>query len=747
MSRHYYVGRKIIRDDGPAKATGRLGFYADHYDPEMLHGVCVRAQYAHAKILNIDCSAALSAPGVVDVLTWRDVPGLNRFGVCAPDHPVLCDEKVRFTGDPVALVVAESLEQAVAAASLVQVAYQELPAIKTIEEAENPAAVLVHESGNIFACFDFSSGNVEDYFNDRYIVVEHDYTTPYQEHLTLETESGFAVPLEDGGVEIFAGSQYAQRDQMQLAKILNLPEEKIIIHNTPLGGGFGRKDDMMLQPLLAVAALKTGRKVHMKLTREESFLFGPKRLCWKIHMKTAADYTGKLVAHRVIASCDIGPYAGIGAAVFNYGMENCCGPYKFATVDIHGKSFYSNNMHGSSFRGFGNNQLTWAVETQLQEICSILGMDPCAFRRMNITKTGELLNFGNTHSGCDGLGHGLDMVAESKIWKDREKFKQAAAKPYLKRGVGIACCQHGNGLGAAFVDAAEADTALQEDGTFKIYTNHVDMGQGLKTTVHIIAAETLQTAYNDVEVVNGITTVNRDGGPTTASRATYMSGCSVKKSAENFIAQVRTFFTEQGRTFEQSGFAVLLDGQPCSWKDIYALLPTELRACSGRHVMPPTNCNFNIGLHYVQTHVTQVSAVEVNTLTGRVQVLESEILPAAGTVINRLGYEGQAEGGVVMAQGYALQEEFRLRDDNFPLTKNMQTYLVPTICDIPNKITVIPVEDSEESGPFGAKGLGEPVSVAGTPAITNAIFDAIGVQIFDLPASPMRILKALKNNK
>ena len=741
MNDTFYIGKKIPRDDAREKATGALRYFSDYPQDGMLHGAVLRSPYAHARILRIDFSEALAMPNVVDVLTARDIPGLNSFGICKGDQPVLCGDKVRFCGDPVAVVLAEDAASAKAALRGVNINYEPLEVIRTAQQALAPGAEKIHSDGNLCTTFDFTRGNVEDYFTNEYIAIEHTYTTPYQEHAYLETEAGFAIPRADGAVEVFHPAQYGYRDRIQLEKILNLPPEKIVIHSTPLGGGFGGKDDMSLQPLLAVAAWKTGRPVRISMDREESFLYSTKRLPFIIHMKTSASRDGRLMAHKVYAVCDCGPYTGISSAVYNYALENACGAYRFQAVDIKGDCVYTNNAHTGAFRGFGNNQLNFALESQVEQLCLKLGIDRLDLRRKNLVRTNDTLNFGQLHSGCDGLHHAMELVGKSQLWQNREAFKAAAAAPYLKRGVGIAASQHGNGLGNALPNQGTARITLRPDGVFEIYVSLEEMGQGLITSMHIIAAEALGTSYENVVVVNGNTALAPDTGSTTASQATYVGGNAIVAAAGKFLNNARRALDGRDVHIHKG---VMLDGLPSSWQEIAALLPESVLSTEGEFIVPITDLKIQIGLHYVHTHVCQVVGVEVNTLTGKIDILETEIFPAAGTVINRIGYEGQAEGGIVMSMGYSLMENYRLNDSGQPLTRNLQTYLVPTIKDMP-EITVTPVEDTECTGPYGAKGLGEPVTIPGAPAIINAIHDAVGVRVYDLPATPERVLMLIQD--
>ena len=738
------IGSKVIRDDAVAKATGNMKFFADYPQDGFLHGAVHRAAHPHARILQIHVEKAMAVAGVVDVITWKDVPGENLFGIGKWDQPVLCQDKTRFIGDPIAVVIAEKEETARQAAALVEVEYEPLEVITQIARAKQADCPKIQADSNIGSHFVWKTGDVEQYFTSDYVVVEGDYQTQYQEHAYLETEVAIARRTADDGMEIWAPAQYPYRDIVQLANILALPQEKIHCHANPIGGGFGGKDDMALQPLAAVAAWKLNRTVRIHLNREESFLYSTKRVPFTFHMKTAADREGNLVAHQVQTYGDVGPFTGISVAVFNYGVENACGAYYFPNIDVLGEAVFTNNAHTGSFRGFGNNQLNWGLETQLDQLADLLHMDRLELRAKNLTRSGERLSYGHLHAGCDGLQESFRAARNGWLWTHQEEFKQAAAHPWLKRGVGIATGQHGNGLGNALKDEGMVRLELMPNGDFVVYVAMVDMGQGLMTTCHMIAAEQLQLPMESVKIVLGETDLSPDAGPTTASRSTYVAGNAICHAVDQFLQQTTQFLQANGHAVKRKQNALWRDGTQLAWREVYPLLKEDLRQILGKCVMPVTDLQIQIGLHCVHTHVTQVTGVEVNTLTGKVDVLCTEIYPAAGTVINRLGYEGQCEGGIAMAMGYATMEEYQMGKDGRPITKNLQTYLVPTIQDIPEKIQIVPIESFENSGPMGAKGLGEPVTIPGAPAITNAIRDAVGITIHQLPASAERVLKMLQ---
>lgn len=748
MAENKWIGKKVTRYDGREKATGALKFMADLEFPSTLEGKILRSPYAHALVKGVEITEAEGMSGVVAVLTAKDIPGLNGFGIEGPDQPVLCGERVRFIGDPVAVVFAEDLETAEKAVKKIKVDYEILPAILTPEAALEEGAIKIHGEGNILRHHKSSNGDVEAAFKEAAVVVENTYTTPYEEHAYIETEGGFGLPLEDGGVELYYPAQYCFRDRMQLSAVLALPQEKIRLNSNPLGGAFGGKDDMLLQPILALGAIKTQRPVKIHLSREESFVASTKRLPFKLTMKTAADKNGKFLAHKVYGISEAGPFAGISGAVFNYAFENAFCVYKFPNTDLEGYCVFTNNSVTGAFRGFGNNQMTYGTESQVDQIAEALAMDPIKIRRLNCVKGGERHTHGHiVNDSVIGIDKCLKTMENSDMWKQREAFKSQPVDPWIKRGVGIAVSQHGSGLGNLLDDTATAQIEVLSSGIINVKVSTEEMGQGSLTTFWLIAAESLGVAPEMIEISTGQTHNAPDSGPSTASRSTFIAGNAIIKTAEALKDELKELGKELWGTDEininsQGIYCVTCKTNFISWTEISAALGKKgIDSVTRTVAMPETDIKIDLGLHFIHTYVSQIVDLEVNTLTGEVTLIQTEIFPEAGRVINRLGYEGQSEGGSVMSMGFTIMENFKIKDGK-AMTRNMQTYLVPTAADIP-EIKVTPVEIEEKEGPYGAKGLGEPASIPITPAITNAIYDAVGIRIKDLPANPERVLMEL----
>lgn len=745
-----YVGKPVARRDARGKVTGATKYMTDLTFPEMLWGKIVRAGVPHARILAIDTTEAEQYPGVHVVVTAKDVPGLNGYGIILPDQPVFAWDKVRFQGEAIAGVVAKTKEIAAAAAKKIKVKYEELPGVFDPREGLQKGAPKVHDGGNLHLETHVTNGDVEKAFQEADIIVENEYSTSMQMQAYLEVEGGVGI-YRDGELTLWCGSQYPTQDQEQLSKVMALPKEKIRIISNPVGGGFGGKDDLVVQAQLAVMAYKAGKPVKVVQTREESCRASWKRHPMYIAMKTAAKKDGTLLANRVEIIGDTGAYAGLGGPVVNLAIEHACGAYRVPNVDIHGYCVFTNNSLCSAMRGFGVPQVTFAMENQLEILAAKLGLDPLEIRRKNCLQTGEQGALGHTLSLAMGTAATLAKAGEMDLWKNRGEYKKQAPK-WKKRGIGLATSIQGAGLGNGIPDYSAADITLHEQGRFLVAVGCPEIGQGNSTAFAQIAAEALGCSLAQIEVVTGDTACTPDSGITAASRTVYAAGNAILAAAEAMKEKMLQLAGEYWQV--QTGDIALKDccAQHENKRLTYAQLakvaaeqdlvlkshghfemPNADKSIEGAHGLP----------HLLYSAVTHLALVEVDTLTGAVDVLKAVCIPDAGKVINLQGIEAQAEGGTVMGMGYALLEQ-TLFDDGRLETDNFSTYLIPTALDCP-AIETHPVEVPEKSGPFGAKGIGECVGNPITPAIINAIYDAVGVRVRHLPADLEKVFFSMEN--
>lgn len=750
MKEYSLIGKKIPRVDGKVKATGSLKYMTDLKMPDMLHGKALRSEYEHALIMGIDTRQAEKAEGVACVLTAKDIPGFNGHGHLLQDQPFLCGDKVRYLGDPVAVVFADTVEQAEAATKLIKVDYEPLTSVIDPEEAMKESAPKVHPDGNILTHSEAEVGDVEEAFKDAFLVEENDYTTTYQEHSYIETEGGVGVTEEDGSITIYCPAQESYHDRTMLSKMLDWPEEKITVVSTPIGGAFGGKHDIVVQGLLALGTYVTKRNVKVHISREESFACSVKRQPFRIHMRTAVDKNGKLMAQDTKAICDTGAYATFGPVVTNFGILNSGGVYQIPNARMEGYTIYTNNPLTAEFRGFGNNQVHYALESQMDIIAEKLGMDPFELRKKNSIQPDGKYCWGNKlHNGV-GVDQVIETAQETKLWKEMEEFKNGANQPWLKRGIGVALCQQPMGLPKGYNDNSIATIELNEKGEFNAYFSAEDMGQGSLTTMAILGAETLGISMERINVCDGDTSKCPNSGGSVASRQTFVTGTAVKMAAEALKERIMEAAADKlsvpidqisfdGDTFRADKSSVPIEAIA---KMLCAKGETSV---TKQYHLVETDLDFNPPLFYISSYQAQIVGIEVNTLTGKTDVLVTEAIPDAGRVINKLGYEGQVEGGTVMGMGYAIMENYKYGEPA-NTTRNFQTYMLPTTCDLP-EIRVTPVEVLEREGPYGSKGFGELTAVAITPAITNAIYDAVGVRVRELPASPERLYKMMQELK
>lgn len=750
-----WVGKRVKRIDGPEKVTGELKYMTDYHFDNMVWGKVLRSEYPHAKINHIDTKEAKKLPGVICVLTHKDIPGFNGFGIVVPDQPVLCSKVVRCTGDAVALVAAETLEIAEQALSLIKVDYEPLEVVADAEYAMTLSAPRLHPDGNIHSHVAIKNGDTEKAFQEADIIVENTFYSPRQMHAFIETEGGWGVMDEEGFITIRCPGQYAYRDRMQIARSLAYNPERIRVISSPIGGAFGGKDEITVQIYLALLAMHTnGRPVKIHYSREESVIAGIKRHPFKVQMKTAAKSDGTLLANEVRAVGDTGAYASLGGAVIALAIEHSCGPYKIPNVDLEGFCVYTNNGIAGAFRGFGVNQVCMGIETHMDMIAEKLGIDPIELRKKNVYHQGEVSSVGHVVKSSVGTYKTLETAENCDLWRNREKYKADVSEPWKKRGISLATSFHGIGMGIGLPDYGAASIELLPDGKFLVGVGCEEIGGGNSTVYAQVAAEILNSDISNIQVVQGDTSRTLDGGTVTASRSTYTGGRAVATAAPNMVKLLtqtasemlnipaskvainRNHIAAGGKKLAyQSIYQYLYDNRKTTRVEGHFYLPKEKEEIEGSGGAP----------HHLYGYLTHVVMVEVDTLTGETDVLRVVSIPDAGKVMNPQGLEGQTEGGAVMGIGYTLFEDI-LIEDGYHKTRNFTDYIIPTIRETP-LIETFPVEETEATGPFGAKGIGEVVMIPIIAAIMSAIHDATGARIYHLPATPERVFNALKSLK
>lgn len=769
------------RRDGKEKVTGELRYLTDMTAEGMLYGRVLRSIHPHARILSLDISEAEAYEGVIAVITHQDVPGLNRFGIATPDQPALCEDTVRYIGDAIAAVAATSLEIAEHALSLIHVEYEVLETITDTTRALEESAPRLHPQGNVLHRTQVKRGSTDTALAQCAYVVHQVYSTPRQMHAYMETEGGLFVPESDGRLTVYAPTQHGYKDRMQIARILGWDEERIRVISSPIGGSFGGKDELNVQPYGSLLALKSGRPIKMHNSRQESVRAGLKRHPMKIEMKTGMDEQGRLIAHYVRIVADTGAYATLGAPVLNFATEHSMGPYRIEHVDVEGVSVYTNNGLSGEFRGFGGNQAIFAMEGQMDRLAEMIHMDPWEFRMMNRRLQHDPGPLEQRILQTNGLEQVMQALAQSNLWQrklqlasseDAELYDTVEVMsglseesstfqpPWIKRGIGAALAMHGAGLGYGIDDPAGGRLALNEQGKIEVSFSYEEFGQGLIATLEIMLIDLFQCEPDDLSIVIGDTDRVPHSGSSTASRSTTMAWMALQRLKTPFLHTILKIATQiTGVPSEQLTTGIkgiwLLTDDPILLHESEPVITyveiAEYMSQAGQQEQLifdtefayPTTPDAVVGGHYLYTYAAVAAEVEVNTLTGHVKLLANYHTVAAGPVINPMGFLGQIEGGSVMALGFTLTED-AVMDQGHYLTKNMDTYLIPTIKDMHTSLEVEAIEDLPEGDTFGPRGIGEIGSVALAPAITAAIRDAVGVWVPHLPVARELLIQPIQ---
>lgn len=762
------------RPDGREKVTGTLQYLTDKSLPDMLYGRVKRSDHPYARIRSVDTSAAEVLPGVHKVLTHKDVPGLNGFGIATPDQPVFCEDFVRYTGDAIAAVAADTPEIAEQALQFIRVEYEVLSPLTSPEDALEQGAPSLHPSGNLLHRTEVKRGDVKTELRKSDLVIKEVYYTPRQMHTYMETEGGLFVPEANGRLTVYAPTQHGYKDRMQLSRILNMPEESIRVISSPIGGSFGGKDELNVQPYGSLLALKTGRPVKFHNSRKESVRAGLKRHPMKIEMETGFTKEGIITSHYVRILSDTGAYATLGAPVLNFATEHSMGPYQILSVDVEGLSVYTNNGVSGEFRGFGGNQAIFAMEGQMDRAAARLGLDPWEIRRRNLRSSTDRGPLGQQILATNGLSEVWEAVHHSELWQKRngqmdtkgtnkvhslelssESMSPSPAAPWIKKGIGASIAMHGAGLGYGIPDPAGGRLRLTASGKIEVAFSYEEFGQGLVATLEIMLCDTFHCTPEDVEIVIGDTDRVPHSGSSTASRSTTMAWMALQRlkipfteSLVEICAKVTglpasDLVTGAGGIWHRSSNlgSVKQEKKVLSYLEVANLAPEESLTFDTKFQYPTTPDEI-MGGHYLYTYAAVIAEVEVNTLTGQVKVKEIKHIVAAGPVMNPMGYIGQIEGGSGMALGFTLMED-AIMEHSMYVTTNLDTYLIPTFQDMQQKLTVEAIENLPENDPFGPRGIGEIGSVALAPAIASAIHQATGIWLNKLPINRERLASAL----
>ncbi len=759
------VGSRLPRLEAAGKISGAAKFTDDLARPFMLHGAILGSPVPHARIVSYDVSKARALPGVEAVITAEDFAYLP-LGAIVKDETLLAREKVRYVGEPVAAVAADNRAVALEALKLIDVEYDELPALLDMDQALAPNAPIIHEkladyfkifdcrfNGNVLSEQSLAEGDVDRAFATCDIVIEGEFRTQAQAHAYLEPCAALVEVDDRNKITIWSSHQSINRVQSNVCEALGLPMSQVRVITPRVGGGFGGKMEATVQPIAAALALKTKKPVKVVLSREDDFAMMRSRHPARIWMRTGAMRDGSLVARELKLLFDAGAYCDDSPGVLAFGLYMGRGPYRIENYRAVGKLIYTNKLRASGFRGFGNPQVTFAGEIQIDEIADKLGLDPFDVRMRNAIRTGDKWVGGQTVTSS-GFGECLKQARVQSDW-DRRRTGLTQAANGRRRGVGVAALAHICG-----VLGTSAIIRLAEDGSIILNTGAVDIGQGADTVLAQICAQSLLVDVSRVNVVAPDTDATPYNWGTGASRVTYMAGRAVAGAAAVVKEKI---FTHAAAMLECAVQDLELgDGGVVGIKGTdkkVSFFEISLRAhyglggpIIGEHAFvydgepfDPKRCTMtgfafsNLGVHMFGAQVVEV---EVDEDTGQVVPTAAWLAHDVGCAINPLAVEGQIQGGFVQGLGYALWEEL-IWDTGRLSNPTMMDYKIPGTLDVPLAIEPIIVEEREASGPFGAKGVGEPGIVAVAPAIANAVAAATGARIRQIPLTPERVFRAL----
>ena len=732
------IGKSQARIDALDKVTGRALYSGDLSNPNQLHLKILFSERPHAIVKSIDTQKATALDGVLKVLTAADVPN-NEYGLQIPDQPVLCGpgsekpfaDRVRFIGDQVAVVIAESVETASKACELIQVEYEDLPLILDPFEEAQEGAFLIHpdQGTNQYYSYKIKKGDVENAFQNSDVIVESEYRTPVQEHVYLQPEAGIAYYDEQDRLVVAVGGQWAHEEQEQIAHALGLGIDQVRVIHPAIGGAFGGREDLSVQIVLGLAAMRLreegiNRSVKIVWSREESIIGHHKRHAYYIKTRWGANRDGKLTAAEVEITADGGAYMYTSNKVLGNATIACTGPYDIPNVKVDTRAIATNHIPGGAFRGFGGPQGTFAAECQMNKLAEALDMDPVEFRLKNTLTKESLTSVQTPLPGIANVSQVVERCAKESYWKqDGNKWIRAevrsnkGASPILK-GIGFACGLKNIGFSAGYQENSWATVELRGENEIDeviVRQAAAEVGQGTHTALMQIAAEAVGVPFEKVRLIGEDTGKTDDSGSVSASRMTFMGGNSVRGAALQALEK---------------------------WND------EDRPAIATYQYLAPKTTNFDpetgkSNPNFAYGYVAQAAEVSVDTETGIISVDRIVSTHDVGRAINPTQVVGQIEGGVIQALGYVLTENF-IQENGEVLTDKLSTYLMPTAKDIPTVLDSVVMENEDPNGPWGALGMAEMPYLPLAPAIIAAVKDATGIWFDDFPLTPNRVLHGLE---
>jgi CO/xanthine dehydrogenase Mo-binding subunit len=740
---------KAWRNDAEAKVTGRTRYTDDLKGPGLLHAVPVYGDYVHARLIGIDIEAASKSKGVVRVITAKDVPGSNRGGQILKDLRVLADDKIRYHGDVAAVVVAGTRDQACAAAKLVRVRAEPLPEILDPDEALEPGAPLVHEEhgSNLIHRHVIRRGDVDRGFAESAWLIEQEFSTPFVEHAYLEPEAALCRVRDDGTVEVRGSMQHPYSTRRFVAEFLGLPLARVEILGTPMGGGFGGKDDTaaLVCARAALASWLTGRPVKMTYDREWSMRESYKRHPYRLRYRMGVGADGLIRAVRCRITADGGAYCSVSPWVTWRSTVQCCGPYAVPHVDGEVRSAYTNHVFTGAMRGFGSPQVNFAVEQLVEMAAEKAGLSGVEFRRRNMVRRGGATVTGQVLDGhAVSLSEVFDRVLAASGYEEKLRRASRGLGQGDFYGIGLALSYRGVSLGAEGTDFCAAVVSVQFDGSVLLETGVHENGQGAESAMILLLAEELGIDRGRIVYRQSSTSSVPDSGTTVASRGTIMGGGAVSRAAAAVRLQMAgAAAAALGCRPEEIRFAsgrlTAPNGKSEDFTESARRLYRDQKYPYALGVFPAPRVDWDERTGQGKAYFTWVygcQAVEltVGRRTGRVKLLNAWAAHDVGRAVNRAALLGQFYGGMAMGAGYGLFETVAM-DGGRLRSLNYDTYRIPRSTDMP-EMTALILENLDPLSPSGAKSIGEPANELMAPAIANALYHATGRRHFSLPMRP-----------
>ena len=753
MSDSGIVGRWTSAPGAVDIVTGKARYCPDIQLPGILTGKLLYSPHVRAKITRLDVAEARALPGVYAVLTAEDIPGENSYLYAFPDQPLLADGEVRFQGEAVAAVAAVDEQTAELALAAIEVEYEPMEGVfDPVQAMLSDAPQVVAGEDNIIMQDTYRIGDVDEALASADVVVRNTYRTQWAEHAFLETEGGVGMIDDEGVLTVYSSCQAPHRDRMQIARALAMPESSVRVITPYIGGAFGGKDEAHVQIHAGLLAWASQRPVHLIRGRRESILTHVKRHPFIVECATGATRDGTVVAVKARAIADAGPYHNATHEVINKFGEFIGGPYKVRNLEVEKIAVRTNNPITGAFRGFGAPQAAFVYESQMDDLARELGMDPLELRLLNGVETGDRMYTGVVVREATGMKESLHAAAGKIGWKDREEQEHEPA-PHLRRGWGMATILKGCGLGRDLADHAGVLLEMHRDGSVVLQSGAADMGQGIITVMAQLAADRLGVNLSDVRVVRADTAQSPDAGASCASRQAMVSGNAVLEAADairNTLLDVaaRKVKVDKDRLDLAEG-KLLVDGEPhkmtvCDVAARASAFGYPLHAEPVSHLEYPADVPeipYRFSSEVFQ-FCTQAAQVLVDIETGQVEVERLVAVHDVGKMINPGGTFGQIEGGMAQGMGYALTEELVVIEGK---TRNpsLENYVIPMALDFPEMEMEVLENPEPGGGPMGARGVAEGPLIPTAPAIRNAIADAIGKPLYELPMNPERVLAAL----